>query len=62
MLLVMVAVPDPPDITLPPLAAEYQSMVQPLGAVTEKVAVLVPQYALVLAPDGGFGEPETVIV
>ena len=43
MFLVMVAVPDPPDITLPPLAAEYQSMVQPLGAVAEKVALLVPQ-------------------
>ena len=39
----------------PPVDAVYQSMVQPLGAVAENTALLVPQYALVLGLLGATG-------
>ena len=45
----------PLAIDEPPVDAVYQSMVQPLGAVAENTALLVPQYALVLGLLGAAG-------
>ena len=41
--------------SVPPVAAVYQSIVQPLGAVAENVAVLAPQYAFALGLLGAVG-------
>ena len=53
----MLAVCDvvPSATRLPPVDAVYQSIVQPLGAVAENTALLVPQYALVLGLLGAAG-------
>ena len=40
---------------VPPVDAVYQSMVQPLGAVAENSALLVPQYELLLGLLGAAG-------
>ena len=40
---------------VPPVDAVYQSMVQPLGAVAENSASLVPQYELLLGLLGAVG-------
>ena len=40
---------------VPPVAAVYHSIVQPLGAVTLNTALLVPQYELLLGFVGFVG-------
>ena len=45
----------PLAIDEPPVDAAYQSIVQPLGAVAENSASLVPQYALALGLLGAVG-------
>ena len=39
----------------PPVDSAYQSMVQPLGALAENSALLVPQYSLLLGLLGAAG-------
>ena len=45
----------PLAIDEPPVDAAYQSIVQPLGAVAENTALLVPQYELLLGLLGAVG-------
>ena len=45
----------PLDRDEPPVDAAYQSMVQPLGALAENSALLVPQYSLLLGLLGAAG-------
>jgi len=52
----------PLAISEPPVAAAYQSMVHPLGAVAAKTALLVPQYALLLGLLGAAGSSPIVTV
>ena len=54
--------PLPPLTIEPPLAAVYQSIVHPLGAVALKVTAPEPQRLLALAPVGTAGRAFTVPV
>ena len=56
---VKLVTPDPPDITLPPEAAAYQSMVSPAPAEAESVTVPVPHLA---PPTGAVGSAGTAFI
>ena len=52
----------PLDRDEPPVDAAYQSMVQPVGALAENSALLVPQYSLLLGLLGADGLTVTVLL
>jgi hypothetical protein len=54
--------PEPAVTRLPPVAASYHSIVQPLAGIALKVTVPLPQRLLSDAPVGGAGVSYTVPV